>query len=126
MGGSATAMISPVMKIGLITLGTQVKDDETQQRIAASALGELLGVREGEDLRVADLEVPRQIEEVPSTPVLYSAAMRKGGSRVTLREKLEAQRDRIFRERPVRMTPLSANYAYVGDRSRSGVGVVQS
>ena len=123
---SATAIDSAVLEIGLITLETQLEDDETQQRIAASALGELLGVREGEDLRVADLEVPRQIEEVPSKAVLYAAAMRNGGPRATLREKLEAARDRTFRERPVRMTPLSASYAYVGDRSRSGVGVVQS
>src|SRR5207245_409159 len=57
---SATAIDSAVLELGLITLETQLADAETQQRIAASALGELLGAREGENIRVADLELPQR------------------------------------------------------------------
>jgi outer membrane protein TolC len=123
---SATAIDSAVLELGLITLDTQLEDAETQQRIAASALGELLGAREGEDIRVADLALPERIGEVPSTQLLFSAAMRRGDSRVALRKKLEAERDRIFREGPVHITPLSASYAHIGDHSYPGVGLAQS
>ena len=123
---SATAIDSAVLELGLITLETQLEDAETQQRIAAAALGELLGAREGEDIRVADPEFPEQIVEVPSTEVLFSAVMRKGDSRVALRKRLEAERDRIYRKGHFRMNPLSATYAHIGDRSHPGTGLAQS
>ncbi len=120
----ATALDAAVLETGLITLETQLEDAETQQRIAASALGELLGGREGEELHVADPELPAQVAEVPSLPVLYDAAMREGDTRAALRKKLEAERKRVFRERAVSLTPLSASYAHIG--TDSGVGLGQS
>jgi outer membrane protein TolC len=123
---SATVIDSAVLELGVITLETQLEDAETQQRIAASELGELLGAREGENTRVADLELPERTGEVPNTEVLFSAATRRGDSGGALRKKLEAERDRIFRKGHFRMTPLSATYAHIGDRSHTGVGLAQS
>jgi outer membrane protein TolC len=118
---SATAIDLAFLENGVITLETQLEDAETQRGIAASALEELLGVREGEELRVADVELP-EAEEIPSMTVLYSAAMRKSDSRAALREKLEAERGRVFRERAISVTAPSTSYAHTGNGSGVGTG----
>jgi outer membrane protein TolC len=117
----ATAIDAAVLETGVITLETQLEEAETQEQMAAAALGELLGSSEGEELRVADFEVPEH--EIPSIEVLYSAATKKGGSRVALREKLDAEKKRIPRVRPISVTSPSAGYAHIDDHGRSGVGL---
>jgi outer membrane protein TolC len=121
----ATAIDAAVLETGVITLETQLEDAETQEQIAAAALGELLGAGEGEELRVADIEVPEHVDEVPSIEVLYSAAKKKGGFRVALREKLNTEKKRIPRVRPISVTPPSASYAHIDNHGRSGVGLGQ-
>ena len=116
----ATAIDAAVLETGVITLETQLEDAETQEQMAAAALGELLGSSEGEELRVADFEVPEH--EIPSIEVLYSAAIKKGGSRASIREKLDAEKKRIPRVRPVSVTSPSASYAHIDDHGHSGVG----
>jgi outer membrane protein TolC len=118
----ATAIDAAVLETGVITLETQLEEAETQEQMAAAALGELLGSSEGEELRVADIEVPEHVEEVPSIEVLYRGAAKKGGSRVALREKLDAEKKRIPRVKPVSVTSPSAGYAHIDDHGHSGVG----
>ena len=91
-GAKATAIDLAVLETGVITLETQLEDVETQQQIATAALAELLGADESEQLLVADIELPERIEEVPSTAVFYSAALRKADSLAALRGKLEAEK----------------------------------
>jgi outer membrane protein TolC len=122
---AATTIDSARLETGVIAMETELEDTETQRRTAASALAEMLSLREGEELRVADLDVPEPVQEIPSTADLYNVAIRKGDSRVALRDKLETERERVFRERPVSVTPLSASYANIVDRSRSGIGLGQ-